>query len=502
MKVKHLCLLAAVAVFLASCRDTDAVNVELENPPAGINILTIEDAESLMNLEYHFLNVYSSGEYIYIPEIASDFFNPSLDYGDRYGAVYRWEWNSGVPFVDIWGGAYMAINHAIYTIEGVSNMDKSEYSDSELTLLDKVLGVAYFTKAYFGLKLLEYYAPVYNQSNKDLYGIILVDKVGDGENQGRSTVEESYQWVVENAKRAEELLAIVPGTVGAEELTVDAVHAFQARLALYMGDWNEAIKKATVLVDSNKYPLCSNQQEMTELWNNDSGQECIIQLGADNNSTPGSNDPGYMNYNPSNGQYCPIWIPNKDVISHYNDIDLRFKTWFSKGMKVTISIGTASGMTLFNKFPGNSVLGDENAHLHKIKPFRIAEQYLIAAEAFAMKGGTDAPANSYLNKLREMRFTEYSPISLTGDALIEYIKDERARELIGEGFRWFDLKRWGQGMPARPDPQLNAIIHKDGSDGPALNLAISASDHRWLAPITVDILAGNPQIRDQQNPGY
>ena len=171
-------------------------------------------------------------------------------------------------------------------------------------------------------------------------------------------------------------------------------------------------------------------------------------------------------------------------------------------MKVTISIGTASGMTLFNKFPGNTVLGDENAHLHKIKPFRIAEQYLIAAEAFAMKGGTGAPANSYLNKLREMRFTEYSPISLTGDALIEYIKDERARELIGEGFRWFDLKRWGQGMPARPDPQLNAIIHKDGSDGPALNLAISASDHRWLAPITVDILAGNPQIRDQQNPGY
>ena len=85
---------------------------------------------------------------------------------------------------------------------------------------------------------------------------------------------------------------------------------------------------------------------------------------------------------------------------------------------------------------------------------------------------------------------------------MEYIKEERAREFIGEGFRWNDLKRWGKGMAARPDPQLKALIHTGGSNGPALNLAISASDHRWAGPIPIDELAANPQIRDQQNPGY
>ena len=107
-----------------------------------------------------------------------------------------------------------------------------------------------------------------------------------------------------------------------------------------------------------------------------------------------------------------------------------------------------------------------------------------------------------LDKLLSKRVPSHSSLSLTGDALKAFIKEERAKEFICEGFRWFDLKRWGEGMAARPDPQLKALIHTGGSNGPALNLAVAASDHRWVAPIPVDELAANPQIRDQQNPGY
>ena len=477
------------------------------------SIRTVEDAERCVEYDYFYMTKLSSGSSIYNPEIASDFFNPSLDYNDFGGTAYRWDWNPDEPFVDIWTDAYDAINHACYVIEAVNEMDKTGLDESQLKRLDKALGVAYFTKAYFGLKLLEFYAPVYNSANKEKYGIILVDLYRPGSHSGRSNVEDSYNWVAENANRAEELLADVPGTAGAEELTVDAVHAFQARLALYMGNWDEAIAKATALVDSNKYPLCSNQEEMTGLWKNDSGQECITQFGEYNNSTPDSNDPGYWNYNSSTGQYRPIWILNNwlsvPTSSWFNypllyDIghDLRFATWFRSDMKITTSRGTASLMTMFNKFPGNTTLGDENAHLHKIKPFRIAEQYLIAAEAYAMKGGSDESARKYLNKLGEKRLSEYQAVTATGNDLMEYIRNERAREFIGEGFRWLDLKRWGQGMDKRPDPQLKAIIHTGGSNGRVLNLAISATDHRWLAPVPAEALDANPEIRNQQNPGY
>ena len=499
---KIILSLAVLALLVSSCN--------LDEQPQGVipkdnSIVTIDDAEGWARYEHIYLRAYTAGSYIYTTEIASDFFNPMIDYGNREGNEYRWDWNSGTPFVDIWGGAYSGINHACYVIETVENMDKSGFDASQLQRINYVLGVAHFTKAYFGLKLLEYYAPVYNSSNAGKYGIMLVDlhrPSGDiNSYPGRSTVEESYNWVVNEAKTAETLLTGFAGSVASEDITIDAVHAFQARLALYMGNWDEAIAKSTALVDGGKYPLCETQEEMTALWTNDSGKECIMQMYANSaaSSVPSSNDPSY--YGLVNGQYRPDWLLNNWVANElYATTDLRFSTWFET-RPVTTSIGTASGMILFNKFPGNTTLGASTAHIQKIKPFRIAEQYLIAAEAFAMKGGADAVACQYLDKLCIKRDATHKSLSITGDELKSFIKDERAREFIGEGFRWFDLKRWGEGM-SRPAPQLAAIVHTGGSNGPALNLEVSASDHRWVAPIPIDELASNPQIREQQNPGY
>ena len=149
---KIILSLAVLALFFTSCN--------LDEQPQGVipkdnSIATVEHAEGWMNYEYVYLRAYTAGAYIYTTEIASDFFNPSLDYGNREGSEYRWDWNSGAPFVDIWGGAYSAINHACYVIESVDLMDKSGLDADQMKRLNKVLGVAHFTKAFFGLKLLE-----------------------------------------------------------------------------------------------------------------------------------------------------------------------------------------------------------------------------------------------------------------------------------------------------------------------------------------------------------
>ena len=499
---KIILSLAVLALLVVSCN--------LDEEPKGViprdnAIKTVEDAEGWMRYEYIYMRAYSAGSYVYRTEIASDFFNPVLDYGNRQGDAYRWDWNSGSEFTDLWAGAYSGINHACFVIETVENMDKSEFDSDELKRLNKVLGVAHFTKAYLGLKLLEYYAPVYNSSNAGKYGIMLVDlhrPTGDiNSYPGRSTVAESYEWVKTELEQAGTYLASYAGTPGADEITVDVVNAFKARLALYMGDYDKAISLSTALVDGGKYPLCETAAEMKNLWTNDSGQECILQLFSDANSTPSTLDPTY--YGLSAGKYRPDWIINKWVASTlYNPTDLRFQTWFQTGVTVTVSIGTASGMTLMNKFPGNSALAtSETAHLQKIKPFRIAEQYLIAAEAFARKGGADAVACQYLDELGTKRDPSYINVTLTGDALIEYIKDEWAREFIGEGYRWFCLKRWGDGMQ-RTAPQLAALVHTGGSNAAALLMNVTASDYHWLEPIPADEISSNPQIREQQNPGY
>jgi hypothetical protein len=79
--------------------------------------------------------------------------------------------------------------------------------------------------------------------------------------------------------------------------------------------------------------------------------------------------------------------------------------------------------------------------------FRLAETYLIAAEAAYMSGNM-ADAVKYINIIRERAaFPTGSPAAMditAADLSIDFILDERSRELCGEIVRWWDLVRTGK----------------------------------------------------------
>lgn len=88
---------------------------------------------------------------------------------------------------------------------------------------------------------------------------------------------------------------------------------------------------------------------------------------------------------------------------------------------------------------------NEGAGRRDFPVFRLAEMYLIAGEA-AWRQNKNVEAAAFINILRERAALpgKESDMQITpADINLDFILEERARELIGEKHRWYDLKRTG-----------------------------------------------------------
>ena len=178
--------------------------------------------------------------------------------------------------------------------------------------------------------------------------------------------------------------------------------------------------------------------------------------------------------------------------------DIRWNVlWSSKGTKAAGAVqnlpGTNEDMKLFiGKYPGKAALKDMRTN--DIPVIRLAEVYLNAAEA-AFKLGNTAQALSYLNVIVKRANPAKSVAS--GDLTLNRILQERAKELVGEGHRFYDLMRNG----------LRCERFYDGKPGWHVPLtdASRSFDHtyfRTLLPIPKSELDVSAALAKQQNPGY
>ena len=422
-------------------------------------------------------------------DVQMDYFQPGKGYGNRKGVTYRWEFLSTDDETEsVWYTAYSTItncNNFINNYKGI------EVSEEQTESLEQLAGEAYFIRAYAYYVLATRFCKDYNAetAGTDL-GLPLMTAVDINARPSRSSNQETWDFIKADLDKAAELITNDDPT--GEAISKPVVDAMRARVALQMDNYSDAIDYAKQLTENDNFALASDSASFADLWIYDEGDEIIFAPAENNLERHTWGD--YLTYNTSQSAYSPDWIPSKATYDMYEDGDLRKSQWFMEADNVVENDVTSEmGVQLFAKYPGNPTLlksGESTLTTHPNAPkmIRLAEMYLILAEAYA-KQGDDANALTYLNALLASR----GVATIEGGNVMAAVKQEWKKEFIGEGMRQTCLKRWGDGFQRNQAAQDETLIVMTNPElGVAAN--IKADNMRWVWEIPQNDLTTNTNL--------
>lgn len=139
-------------------------------------------------------------------------------------------------------------------------------------------------------------------------------------------------------------------------------------------------------------------------------------------------------------------------------------------------------------------------YTHDLYLARLGETYLIAAEAY-FQAGDPGTALQRVNEVRRRAASPGNEVAMQvtlGDLDMDFILDERARELAGEGFRWLDLKRTAKLMEYTRERNPDIKLLYDSGIDPFLGVD---GNLKILRPIPLSAISLDDG-EYPQNPGY
>ena len=293
--------------------------------------------------------------------------------------------------------------------------------------------------------------------------------VATNRNIPRSTREEVLAFVLEDYQAALADLPEEPSGPGFAGK--NAVRAALARYYLYARDWTQAEQYATQVINSGKYTLDENYEDVVL---KDFPREAILEVGYTLTDDPGTADFGLNN----------LFLGRREVIPS-NQAVLALLSSESGERVNTLGFDPNQLGGVDN---GWSVLkyGTADEENNNIYVFRLAEMYLIRAEARANRNNI-AGTGSATDDLNVLRARAKAPLVngvSSQAAMLRLVEQERLYELAYEGHRWYDLVRTGRAQTV-----------------------LSAFSPNWqdiyeVWPIPLGETQRNPALKNDQNPGY
>lgn len=507
MKLKNTFYALLLVTALSSCGDFLEPKSQSEYVPKNVNALQ----EMLIGEAYP--RQVSQLRYIlsYLEIFSDDIQRQELEgYGFNMNeqaaaiareALFSWQPDmfetmrqQGYGINNVWQGCYTYILGANAAIDYLSEVDGTEQEKNY------VRGQALALRAFYYYLLVNYYGAPYNHDRTALGVPLKLDSYMESENaffMTRNTVEEVYNQIVNDLSEAERMYETLPSSLQYQPdylISLPMIQLLKSRVYLYMENWTEAKKYAGKVIDEWNFNLIDLRtipapdptvRESYYEFTSYQSPETIWLYGPILDLT------GYFNANITLGEstdnYRKAYIASESLISSFDAGDLR------KDLYIVRELNSNSNLSLnqyydtylpFGKY--KTVDSTPDAGVSFALSFRLSEAYLNFAEA-AAQDNAESEAVSKLNTLLEKRYATgtFTPVpALTGEALVNKIRDERRKELCFEGQRWFDLRRYG--MPS--------FTHNwDGR-----TYTLTEKDRSYTLPIAREIIDRNNQL--EQNP--
>lgn len=350
----------------------------------------------------------------------------------------------------------------------------NEYIDgSQGTDADKAIvrAEALSLRAFYYLQLVNLYAYPYNDKDHDpstALGVplVLASEVFD-EGKSRNTVKEVYDQIAADIEQACDLFGQDKTNRGVFRISYTAAHLLASRVYLYMENWDKVIEHATYALETAPELADLNNYTIDNTYNPTNG---VISRNFPETIFLG----GYRAISGSYGLMGTPFNVSSDLFNSYADNDLRIGTYLME----------ASSYLPYNYMLLKSSSEQEYA-------WRTSELYLNRAEAYIelyKDGDQEAGQNAVndLNTLLSKRYRDYEPLTLkSADELQELCREERRKELCFEGFRWFDLRRYGM-------PQLEHILIDQS--GNSARYILKEKDPSYVLPLPDNAMEHNANL--------
>lgn len=432
MKFRNIIGVVIATALFTSC------NKFLDVEPKGIVIpKTFQEYDLILN------SPVNTNSYPDALVYASDdvFAELSLSAPDPNANAYFWNRIIDVNNDDspaIWGGFYRQIYNTNIIINNVeSSTGASDRQKKQL------LGEALADRAFAHFNVLTVFTKIYNpQTAGDLPGIPWVTYTDvTNKTPGRSTLQATLDLIINDLKTAENYLEA--NRINKTRINKSVAQAMLSRVYLYMGNFAEANKYATLalqepheILNYNDYYV-PQQEESPE----------ILLLRTSNDSPLIY----YLGY-------------SKDLLSIFQPDDLRMEL-----------LAYPTGPDSYMRFDGWGMYG-----------IRFAELMFTQAEFLVRQNDLDG-ALSIINEIRELRIADYAyePLESSDKAeVLNWVLEERRRELAFGSARWVDMKRLAA-------EGLGSISTRYTADGEAL-ISIDPSKYSYTYEIPSRVLMFNP----------